>query len=358
MKDFSSLAMLSRFGARRTAMKPSAAYRWASSSSSGFEKPTVAWIIDSLLRIGVDGDSSPLGGSKALAAPYLDKMRANRDDEVAAAPYPKDKKGYKYLKEERSSTAAAGSKQNPTDTCAAPGCGRDRTYHTGPFHDPLKPAARHLFETGKKNHSHTAPSASLIKASCTIEQQVRLLTAWEVSRSFSAGFVWGCGGLITLPLTLPASIGTSWVLQARLSGAIAELYGHDSSHDHVRALILASLAGDDVPAGVVSEHGLVAKFALEQIPLRIPASVVIAVQTAAAKRLSAQVLSLSLPLPPLCLPSIYKNGFVCPGCSSQWRIRTCPRLAPPRRARRRYARCHCVQKSRRHGSRLVSITGS
>lgn len=32
-----------------------------------------------------------------------------------------------------------------TDVCAASGCGRDRTSHTGPFRDPSKPTVRHLF---------------------------------------------------------------------------------------------------------------------------------------------------------------------------------------------------------------------
>ena len=51
--------------------------------------------------------------------------------------------------------STAGSEQNPTDTCASPGCGRDRTYHTGPFHDPLKVRVRHLFDEGGSTNGST-----------------------------------------------------------------------------------------------------------------------------------------------------------------------------------------------------------
>ena len=78
----------------------------------------------------------------------------------------------------------------------------------------------------------------------TVDEQVRKLMAWECSKNFGTGFVTGLGGLITLPITLPAALSTAWFIQARLAGAIAYLHGHSVKEDRVRTLILLSLIGD------------------------------------------------------------------------------------------------------------------
>jgi uncharacterized protein (DUF697 family) len=76
------------------------------------------------------------------------------------------------------------------------------------------------------------------------DKRVDALIRWEASKNFTSGFLTGMGGLITLPVTVPASLGASWVIQARLCGAIAELYGHSLREDRVRTLVLLALVGD------------------------------------------------------------------------------------------------------------------
>ena len=76
------------------------------------------------------------------------------------------------------------------------------------------------------------------------DERVRALINWESAKNFASGFVTGLGGLATLPVTLPSALTASWLLQARLSGAIACIYGHDLTEDRVRTLMLLSLLGD------------------------------------------------------------------------------------------------------------------
>ena len=100
--------------------------------------------------------------------------------------------------------------------------------------------------------------------------RVRALINWETSKNFTTGFVTGLGGLITLPATLPAGLGSSWLIQARMVGAIAALAGHDVDEDRVRTLALISMAGD---AGkeIVKRAGIdlsqrTGKAALQKVP--------------------------------------------------------------------------------------------
>jgi hypothetical protein len=74
--------------------------------------------------------------------------------------------------------------------------------------------------------------------------RVRSLIRWECSKNFSTGFITSLGGLATLPAAIPASLGASWVVQARLAAAIAVIHGHDVREDRVRTLVVLSLIGN------------------------------------------------------------------------------------------------------------------
>ena len=78
------------------------------------------------------------------------------------------------------------------------------------------------------------------------EHRVRAMVNWESSKNFTSGFLTGIGGLLTLPVAVPAALGASWFVQARFSAAIAQIYDHDLTEDRVRTLVLLSLVGDGV----------------------------------------------------------------------------------------------------------------
>ena len=76
------------------------------------------------------------------------------------------------------------------------------------------------------------------------DERVSSLIRWETTKNFTSGFISGLGGVVTLPVAIPAALGASWLIQARMAGAIACIYGHRLTDDRVRTMILLSLAGD------------------------------------------------------------------------------------------------------------------
>ena len=107
----------------------------------------------------------------------------------------------------------------------------------------------------------------------TNDKRVDALIRWETSKNFSSGFLTGLGGLITLPVGVPAALGASWSVQARMSAAIAAIYGHDVKEDRVRTLVLLTLlgnAGEEIIKKLGIEFGRLTTFALiKKVPGRV-----------------------------------------------------------------------------------------
>jgi uncharacterized protein (DUF697 family) len=104
------------------------------------------------------------------------------------------------------------------------------------------------------------------------DRRVAALVRWETAKNFTTGFLTGLGGFVTLPVAVPSALAASWVLQARMSGAIARIYGHDLEAERTRTKILLSLAGD-VAREAMKDLGLdvgdrLTQRAVEQIPGR------------------------------------------------------------------------------------------
>lgn len=104
------------------------------------------------------------------------------------------------------------------------------------------------------------------------DARVAALTKWETAKNFTTGFVTGLGGFVTLPVAVPSALAASWVLQARMAGAIARIYGHDLGDPRVRTRVLLALAGD-VAREAMKDLGLkvgdrLTQRAVEQIPGR------------------------------------------------------------------------------------------
>lgn len=89
----------------------------------------------------------------------------------------------------------------------------------------------------------------------THDERVDSLINWETTKNFTSGFITGLGGFITLPVAIPSALGASWLIQARMAGAIARIYGHDLAEDRVRTMVLLSLAGD-VARQAMDEFGI------------------------------------------------------------------------------------------------------
>lgn len=117
------------------------------------------------------------------------------------------------------------------------------------------------------------------------EARTDSLINWETAKNFTSGFITGLGGIITLPVSVPSALGASWVIQARMSGAIAVIYGHNMKEDRVRTLVLLSLLGD---AGkeVLKQAGIkVGQKVTQNIINKIPGKVLIEINKKVGFRL-------------------------------------------------------------------------
>lgn len=84
------------------------------------------------------------------------------------------------------------------------------------------------------------------KESGTLEEKVNSLIRWQISKTATTGFLTGLGGLITLPVAIPADIASALYVQLRMIAAIAHLGGYDIKDDKVKSLIYACLVGESV----------------------------------------------------------------------------------------------------------------
>lgn len=94
------------------------------------------------------------------------------------------------------------------------------------------PGAREVAQRQLVEHSDAERAVKAL-----IEQHVRLAGV--------GGFVSQVGGIVTLPVTLPANIAGLGALQLRMSAGIAHLRGHDVTAPRVRIAALATLLGED-----------------------------------------------------------------------------------------------------------------
>ena len=82
------------------------------------------------------------------------------------------------------------------------------------------------------------------KGDRTLTEKVNTLIHWQMSNTATTGFVTGLGGLITLPIALPADIGSAVYIQMRMIAAIAYMGGYDLKDDKVKTLIYICLVGE------------------------------------------------------------------------------------------------------------------
>ncbi|AIG03216.1 MULTISPECIES: EcsC family protein [Pseudomonas] len=85
--------------------------------------------------------------------------------------------------------------------------------------------------------SYTSDSGTLI-------DNANSLIRWQNTKAGTSGFLTGLGGIIAMPVTIPANIASVMYVQIRMIAAIAKMGGYDLKDDKVKTLVYACLAGD------------------------------------------------------------------------------------------------------------------
>lgn len=101
------------------------------------------------------------------------------------------------------------------------------------------------------------------------------LAKWQVAKCGTSGFLTGLGGLVTLPVTLPANIGSVLYVQMRMIAAIAKIGGYDVRSDQVQTMVYMCLTGTAL-SDVMKQAGIrVGEKSLEALIKKIPGSVLV-----------------------------------------------------------------------------------
>ncbi|MEC5379048.1 EcsC family protein [Staphylococcus hominis] len=107
------------------------------------------------------------------------------------------------------------------------------------------------------------------------DKAIKKLVKNQLSKTGTSGFLTGLGGMITLPVAVPANIASVIYVQMRMIAAIAHIRGYDLKDDEVKTLVYLCLTGQTA-GDILKDFGV--KFAQNvgkaQIK-RIPGSVLV-----------------------------------------------------------------------------------
>ena len=95
----------------------------------------------------------------------------------------------------------------------------------------------------------------------------------------------GLGGILTIPISFPATLVASWIVHARLAAAIACICGHDPGEDRVQTFILLSLLGTSALDAVKHAGVQVGRKASTQLVRQIPGRLLIEINKRVGFRL-------------------------------------------------------------------------
>lgn len=115
--------------------------------------------------------------------------------------------------------------------------------------------------------------------------QANSLIRWQNTKAGTSGFLAGLGGVLAMPVTIPANIASVMLVQMRMIAAIAHIGGYDLKEDKVQTMVYACMVGS-AAADVLKEVGIAvgSKLAMSAIK-SITRETVVAINRAVGFRL-------------------------------------------------------------------------
>ncbi|MED3602913.1 EcsC family protein [Bacillus subtilis] len=119
----------------------------------------------------------------------------------------------------------------------------------------------------------------------SIDKAINSLVRWQNTKSATSGFLTGLGGLITLPVAIPANIASVTYVQIRMIAAIAHMRGYDLKDDQVKTFVFVCLTGQSA-SDILKQAGIKAGTALtKQAIKKIPGEIIKSINKAVGFRL-------------------------------------------------------------------------
>lgn len=106
------------------------------------------------------------------------------------------------------------------------------------------------------------------------ELAIDKLVSCQRRKSTATGFVTGLGGLVSIPVALPADVYSSLVIQVNMIVAIAVIRGYDVHSDEVKTLVFLCIIGNSIgdvlkQAGIKAVTDYTAKTILPKLTLAV-----------------------------------------------------------------------------------------
>lgn len=103
------------------------------------------------------------------------------------------------------------------------------------------------------------------------EKAVKHVVSSHIRMGSGFGFVTSVGGVITLPVALPANVVGFYLLATRMTAAVAKLRGYDIEDPRIRSAILLTLVGAEShdllrKAGAVAPSSAMTNLAAQALP--------------------------------------------------------------------------------------------
>lgn len=84
---------------------------------------------------------------------------------------------------------------------------------------------------------------------------IKHLITNQMTKATTSGFITGFGGILTIPVTLPANITSVLFVQMRMVAVIAKIRGFELKSDQVQTFVYATLVGSSV-ADIIKKSGI------------------------------------------------------------------------------------------------------
>ena len=100
-----------------------------------------------------------------------------------------------------------------------------------------------------------------LSKSDSTDEAIDKFIKWQQAKGATSGFLTGLGGVITLPIAVPANITSVLYIQIRMIATIASMKGYDLKDDQVKIFIFLALKGKGEKeilkqSGIKIGHGL------------------------------------------------------------------------------------------------------
>ncbi|WP_214846232.1 EcsC family protein [Exiguobacterium sp. S90] len=118
-----------------------------------------------------------------------------------------------------------------------------------------------------------------------VEQGINKLVNVQLAKCGTSGFLSGLGGIVTLPIAIPANVSSVIFIQLRMIAAVAHLRGYDLKSDEVRTFVYTALTGK-AATDILKNAGIqVGSKVTVNLIKKIPGEVILRINRAVGMRL-------------------------------------------------------------------------